>query len=111
MRLMERVGPRVKRLRRRRGWTQQALADRVGIHQVYVAQIEGAVKEPFAGDGSGAWPRHCASSRAGCSTNRRRHTYEAPHICSQLLGLSGWAILPVPSNVPRCYPEASRRKP
>jgi len=45
MRLMERVGRNVKRLRRQRGWTQQSLADRVGIHQVYVAQIEGAVKE------------------------------------------------------------------
>jgi len=45
MRLMKRVGRNVKRLRRQRGWTQQALADRVGIHQVYVAQIEGAVKE------------------------------------------------------------------
>jgi len=42
---MKRVGRNVKRLRRQRGWTQQALADRVGIHQVYVAQIEGAVKE------------------------------------------------------------------
>ena len=45
MRLMIRVGRNVKRLRRQRGWTQQSLADRVGIHQVYVAQIEGAVKE------------------------------------------------------------------
>ena len=45
MRLMVRVGRNVKRLRQQRGWTQQSLADRVGIHQVYVAQIEGAVKE------------------------------------------------------------------
>jgi len=42
---MVRVGRNVKRLRQQRGWTQQSLADRVGIHQVYVAQIEGAVKE------------------------------------------------------------------
>jgi len=45
MRLMERVAPNVKRLRRRRGWTQQALAARIGTSQVYVAQVEGAVKE------------------------------------------------------------------
>ncbi len=45
MRLMDRVGRNVKRLRRRRGWTQQALAARIGTSQVYVAQVEGAVKE------------------------------------------------------------------
>ena len=45
MRPMERVGRNVKRLRRQRGWTQQALADRIGTSQVYVAQVEGAVKE------------------------------------------------------------------
>jgi len=45
MRLMIRVGRNIKRLRRQRGWTQQSLADRVGIHQVYVAQIEGAARE------------------------------------------------------------------
>jgi len=45
MRLMIRVGRNIKRLRRQRRWTQKSLADRVGIHQVYVAQIEGAVKE------------------------------------------------------------------
>jgi len=35
----------MKRLRRQRGWTQQALATRIGTSQVYVAQVEGAVKE------------------------------------------------------------------
>ena len=45
MRLMERVGTNVKGLRRRRGWTQQALAARIRTSQVYVAQVEGAVKE------------------------------------------------------------------
>ena len=45
MRLMVRVGRHVKRLRRQRGWTQQALATRIGTSQVYVAQVEGAVKE------------------------------------------------------------------
>lgn len=45
MRLMERVGANVKRLRRRRGWTQQALATRIGTSQVWVAQVEGAAKE------------------------------------------------------------------
>ena len=45
MRLMERVGQNVKRLRRQRGWTQQVLAERIGTSQVYVAQVEGAAKE------------------------------------------------------------------
>jgi UDP-N-acetylglucosamine 1-carboxyvinyltransferase len=45
MRLMERVGRNIKRLRRRHGWTQAALAERIGTSQVYVAQVEGAVKE------------------------------------------------------------------
>jgi len=45
MRIMERVGRNVRRLRKRRGWTQRVLAARIGTGQVYVAQCEGAVKE------------------------------------------------------------------
>ena len=42
---LDRVGRNVKRARLRRGWTQRELAERVGIGQVYVAQIEGAARE------------------------------------------------------------------
>jgi len=36
----------IKRLRERRGLTQEALAKRAGLHRVYVAQIEGQTKTP-----------------------------------------------------------------
>jgi len=45
MRIMERVGRNVRRLRRQRGWTQRVLAARIGTGQVYVAQCEAATKE------------------------------------------------------------------
>ena len=45
MTLMERIGRNVKRQRTARGWTQQALADRVGTSRNYVAQIEAAARE------------------------------------------------------------------
>jgi transcriptional regulator with XRE-family HTH domain len=35
------IGKNLKRLRRKRGLTQQALAEKVGITQVYVAYLEG----------------------------------------------------------------------
>lgn len=37
---------RVKRWRTKRQLTQQALADKVGIHRVYVAQLEAGTKTP-----------------------------------------------------------------
>jgi transcriptional regulator with XRE-family HTH domain len=43
--LMERLGRNVKKRRLARGWTQRELAERVGIGQVYVAQIEAASRE------------------------------------------------------------------
>ncbi len=46
MGIMKRVAENVKRIRAKRGLTQQALADLVGIHRIYVAQIEGATKTP-----------------------------------------------------------------
>jgi transcriptional regulator with XRE-family HTH domain len=36
----------IKRLRKRRGLTQAALAKAAGVHRVYVAQIEGQTKVP-----------------------------------------------------------------
>jgi transcriptional regulator with XRE-family HTH domain len=43
--LMTRISRNVRRERRRRGWTQQQLADKAGTGRLYVAQIEGAAKE------------------------------------------------------------------
>jgi DNA-binding Xre family transcriptional regulator len=40
MQLTRRLGATIKRLRQERGWTQQQLADRVGIARVSVARIE-----------------------------------------------------------------------
>lgn len=37
---------RVKRWRTKRQLTQQALADKVGIHRVYLAQLETGTKTP-----------------------------------------------------------------
>ncbi len=37
---------RVKAWRLKRRLTQQALADKVGIHRVYLAQLEGGTKTP-----------------------------------------------------------------
>lgn len=37
---------RVKRWRLKRGLTQQALADKIGIHRVYLAQLEAGARTP-----------------------------------------------------------------
>jgi transcriptional regulator with XRE-family HTH domain len=42
MALMEQVARNVRRLRRARGWTQQALADRMHVRRAYITQIESA---------------------------------------------------------------------
>ncbi len=40
------LGMTLKRLRQQRGWTQEELARKVGVHRVYVAQMEAATKSP-----------------------------------------------------------------
>jgi XRE family transcriptional regulator, regulator of sulfur utilization len=42
----KRLGVTIKRLRERRGLTQEALAKAAGVHRVYVAQIEAQSKVP-----------------------------------------------------------------
>jgi putative transcriptional regulator len=39
-------GSRLKRARERRGLTQQALADRLGVHQVTIARLETNARQP-----------------------------------------------------------------
>ena len=45
----KRVGPMLKRMRKKRGFTQDALAQKVGVHRVYIAQIEAQTKTPSLG--------------------------------------------------------------
>jgi transcriptional regulator with XRE-family HTH domain len=37
---------RVKRLRQKKNLTQATLAERVGVHRIYIAQIEAGTKTP-----------------------------------------------------------------
>jgi len=45
----ERVAIRVKRLRERRGMTQEQLAERAGISRTYLARLETARQDPTLG--------------------------------------------------------------
>ena len=44
--LSMKIGKNVKRLREKRGLTQEALAAKVGIHRVHLTRIESAVRTP-----------------------------------------------------------------
>ena len=43
---MKRVAENMSRIRNERGLTQQTLANKVKIHRVYLAQMEGATRAP-----------------------------------------------------------------
>jgi len=42
----EQLGLRIQQLRRAHGWTQESLAEKAGIHPVYLAGIEGGKRNP-----------------------------------------------------------------
>lgn len=42
----KRYGLRIKALREAKGLTQEVLANKAGIHRVYLAQLEGSAKSP-----------------------------------------------------------------
>ena len=44
MEIERRLAERVKRYRKERGWSQEELADRAGLHRTFVSQIERATK-------------------------------------------------------------------
>jgi transcriptional regulator with XRE-family HTH domain len=46
MDIRKRFGKRVKALREAKGWSQEELADRAGLHRTYVSAVERAVRNP-----------------------------------------------------------------
>jgi transcriptional regulator with XRE-family HTH domain len=43
-----RIGRNMKRLRDAKGWSQEELAERAGIHRTYVSGVERGVRNPTA---------------------------------------------------------------
>lgn len=46
MEIGRRLAANMKRLRKDRGWSQEELGDRAGLHRTYISQVERAVKSP-----------------------------------------------------------------
>lgn len=46
MDIRRRVGLNMKRLRQVKGWSQEELADRAGLHRTYVSGLERGVRNP-----------------------------------------------------------------
>lgn len=44
--IRERFGERLRKLRQNKGYTQEELADRAGMHFTYVGQIERGLRNP-----------------------------------------------------------------
>lgn len=40
------VGQRVREFRERKGWSQEELADRSGIHRTYISGVERGIRNP-----------------------------------------------------------------
>lgn len=46
MDIRKRLGSNVKRLRMKKGWSQEDFADRANVHRTYVSDIERAARNP-----------------------------------------------------------------
>jgi transcriptional regulator with XRE-family HTH domain len=46
MEIGRRLAANMKRLRREKGWSQEELGERSGLHRTYISQVERVVKSP-----------------------------------------------------------------
>ena len=46
MDVRRRLGLNVQRLRRAKGWSQEEMADRSGLHRTYISAVERGVRNP-----------------------------------------------------------------
>lgn len=46
MDICKQVGVNIRRLREQKGWSQEELADRTGLHRTYISGIERGVRNP-----------------------------------------------------------------
>lgn len=46
METLKRVGANIQRLRKEKGWSQEELADRTGLHRTYISSVERGRRNP-----------------------------------------------------------------
>ena len=46
METLKRIGANIQRLRKEKGWSQEELADRTGLHRTYISSVERGKRNP-----------------------------------------------------------------